>query len=124
MDPRTLLVVDNDPCACENLGEVLSGIGYRPIFSSSLSGALDALRGGDSCEAILLDESLAHKEGQYMIAGLRELGFDQPVVIMSPMADQLLVDWIGRGASDIIKKPTPPRRLKELLRSACARQGH
>lgn len=123
MNARSLLVVDDDLCACERLSGELSAIGFRPSFAHSWRGAVSALCSGHF-DAVLLDESLAHREGQYLIAGLREHGHNQPVLIMSPMADQLLVDWVERGASDIITKPTPPAQLKQRLASACARPGH
>ncbi|MCE5229256.1 response regulator [bacterium] len=113
----TLLVIDDDLRSCQYLSDVLLHLGYRASFAHSWKSAINALE-QNRFDIIMLDETLAHRQGEYLIAGLREHGHEQPVIIMSPMADYLLRDWTGLGAESIIGKPASPSRLKETLRCA------
>lgn len=115
----TVLVIDDDPRSCQYLGDVLLRLGYRAGFAHSWPGAIGALD-QTPFDLILLDESLAHRQGEYLIAWLREHGHGQPVIMMSPMADTLLVDWSELGAENIIHKPPAPGQLKATLRGAAA----
>ncbi|MEN6625283.1 MAG: response regulator [Candidatus Sumerlaeia bacterium] len=119
-----LLVIDDDLRACQYLSDVLLHIGYRASFAHSWTSAMKALQ-QNKFDIMLLDETMAHRQGEYLIAGLREHGHGQPVIIMSPMADTLLVDWTGLGADSIIRKPTSPSRLKETIQCAASHAaGH
>lgn len=115
----TVLVIDDDLRSCQYLSDVLLHIGYRASFAHSWQSAITALE-QTPFDIILLDESLAHRQGEYLIAWLREHGHEQPVIIMSPMAEYLLVDWSSLGADCIIGKPTSPSHLKETLKCAAA----
>lgn len=118
--PPSLLVIDDDLRSCQYLYDVLLHLGYRASFVHSWPGAISALEQG-RFDIMLLDETIAHRQGEYLIAGLREHGHDQPVIMMSPVADTLLVDWVGLGAEAIVRKPTSPSQLKDALRCAA---GH
>lgn len=115
-----LLVVDDDILACDRMNEILRHLGYHPSFAHCWSHARRRLD-EENIEMVLLDESLAHREGEYIIAGMREHGYNQRVVVMSDMADYLLTDWTERGAVEVIKKPASPQRLRETLRSVLSR---
>lgn len=115
----TLLVIDDDLRSCQYLSDVLLHLGYRSSFVHSWQSAINALE-QSNFDIILLDESLAHLQGEYLIAWLREHGHEQPVIIMSPMADTLLVDWSGLGADSIMRKPPSPSQLKQTIDCAAA----
>lgn len=100
---RVLLVDDEEPLV-RLAEETLSELGYRPVpFTSSLV-ALEFFRNApDSFDVVLTDERMPGLTGSAMIAEIRKLRPDIPVLLMSGYLGDLSPRH--SHANEILKKP-------------------
>lgn len=86
----------------------LTHSGYEVECEQDIEKALERLP-IERFDLVLLDEILALSRGCFILAWMREFGIDPPIIIVTDInCDELLIDWVKRGASAVINKP--PRR--------------
>jgi two-component system, OmpR family, response regulator len=109
--PR-ILVVDDEPDVGNIVARVLSADGYAVSRASDgKDGLRQALAGGYGL--IILDLIMPEMSGTEVLARLRRQRPEQPVLILSCMADVITkVDCLDLGAQDYLTKPF---QLAELL---------
>lgn len=107
MEPRDVLVVDDDPEIRETLKEFLTSEGFRVRCAESAFDAI-AMLCAEAPDVILLDLKLPDLEGHFVISRVcaNSEWFDVPIIVISACADQdnrALAKALG--ARDYLMKP-------------------
>jgi two-component system OmpR family response regulator len=120
--PR-LLVVDDEPEICDFVVRALSAAGYAIDFAcDGASGLRRALAGEYSL--IILDLVMPQMDGRTVLARLRRERPEQPVLVLSCMADVTTkVACLDLGAQDYLTKPFSLAELQARVRVQL-RGGH
>jgi len=131
--PR-VLVADDQRDVLEAMRLLLKGEGIACETASSPAAALAALEAKDF-DAVLIDlnytrDTTSGAEGLDLLARIRALDADLPVIVMTAWATvELAVEAMRRGARDFVQKPWDNARLLTTLRTQMAlahalRRGH
>ncbi len=107
-----ILVVDDEPKIRSFIGRALTSAGYTVDLSGN---CVQALRAADESryDLVILDLVMPDSDGRQVLRGLLERRSDQPVIVLSCVADVATkVDLLERGAQDYLTKPFS---LAELL---------
>lgn len=117
LEPRGVLVVEDDPDLQWRLARALTVRGNRVVGTSSAEGALEVIRQWP-VDLILVDEGLPGMSGVEFAIRVRDHYPDIPVVLMSDEqnADNERAAELA-GAVATIAKPFGPEAIVELLRS-------
>ena len=118
MDPRRVLVIEDDPSVTELLKTVLIGDGYVVMSTEAALGAL-ALARRLKPDVILLDLGLPYRSGASLLADLKADPRTEPipVIVVSSMTELLTPDRRALAA-DVIAKPFDVQMLLERVRVA------
>lgn len=119
---RTVLVVEDDRSIRYLFTEVLRGAGYEVIACEDGTLGLEMARGriGD-IDAVVTDASMPGLDSREMIAAIRAIRPDLPVLIVSGSVDDGRARTNGDPAILFLSKPLSPERLKVCLEQLLAR---
>lgn len=118
-NPR-VLIADDQPDVLQALRLLLKGEGIVCVVVSTPEQALERLR-TESFDAALIDlnysrDTTSGGEGLELLAALRKLDADLPVVVMTAWGSiDIAVQAMQAGAADFIEKPWDNRRLLNVL---------
>ncbi|MBH8580566.1 sigma-54-dependent transcriptional regulator [Bisbaumannia pacifica] len=116
--PIRILIIDDDPCVLETLGEMLELEGFTTQAFPSTEGVVAALH-ADPAAIVLSDLRLPGQDGLALLAELQALDPELPVLLMSGHGDiPLATQAMREGAVDFLEKPVAPETLIERLRQA------
>ncbi|HEX4441627.1 MAG TPA: response regulator, partial [Thermoanaerobaculia bacterium] len=125
MKPARVLVADDQRDVLEALRLALKGDGLQCESAASPAAVLSALEARDF-DAVLMDlnytrDTTSGDEGLDLLARIRELDADLPVVVMTAWGTvELAVEAMRRGARDFVQKPWDNARLLTTLRTQIA----
>lgn len=127
--PRRILLVEDNPDQLELTVRALARTdpAYEVITARDGERCLEALRGG-RFDAVLLDFSLPRMDGLGVLAGIKEQGYDLPVIMVTGQGNErIAVEAMKRGASDYVVKTagyltTLPTLLQKTLEQHALRQ--
>jgi len=115
----TVLIVDDEENARQNIGEFLSGKGYDVVGVANLAEARESLNKGNG-DIILLDVQLPDGYGPSLIYETEQLPVRPPVIIITAYGDiEMAVEAMKNGAHDFLSKPVEFTRLEKSLQRAC-----
>ncbi|MDX9865487.1 MAG: sigma-54 dependent transcriptional regulator [Anaerolineaceae bacterium] len=115
----TVLIVDDEENARQNIGEFLNDKGYDVVGVANLAEARDSLRKGNA-DIILLDVQLPDGYGPSLIYETEQLPVRPPVIIITAFGDiEMAVEAMKNGAHDFLSKPIEFTRLEKTLDRAC-----
>ena len=115
----TVLIVDDEENARQNIGEFLGDKGYDVIGVANLADARASLRLGNA-DIILLDVQLPDGYGPSLIYETEQLPVRPPVIIITAYGDiEMAVEAMKNGAHDFLSKPIEFTRLEKTLDRAC-----
>jgi len=120
--PRTVLAVDDDPATREMVAELLEESGY--VVTIAASGD-DAIRMARETEfgVTLTDLHMPEMDGLQLLAALRELRPNTPVILMTAFGSiATAVKAMRAGALDYVTKPFNSESLLEALERAFERR--
>jgi DNA-binding NtrC family response regulator len=123
--PARVLVADDQRDVLEALRLALKGEGLQCETAASPAAVLSALDARDF-DAILMDlnytrDTTSGAEGLDLLARIRELDGDLPVIVMTAWGTvDLAVEAMRRGARDFVQKPWDNTRLLTTLRTQIA----
>ncbi len=104
-EPRTVLVVDDEPAMREMLVSLLEEEGIRARPAGNADEALEATRDTDF-DAVVSDIRMPGRDGIALLAELRQERPDTPVILMTAFGSiDSAVDAMRSGAFDYITKP-------------------
>jgi len=118
-NPRTVLLVDDDPDIRDALGSVLRDEGYVVFLAGDGQEALEMLLTGQRPDAVILDLMMPRLNGFDFLNRLRQLGAlaEVPVIVHSANRGYEADDL---GVFDIVRKPAAIEHLLEALDRAAA----
>ncbi len=122
MTTARILIADDQPDVLDALRLLLKSEGYASAGFPAPAPALEAVR-RERFDAALIDLNYARdttsgQEGLELLAQLKRLDPDLPVVVMTAWGTiDIAVQAMRAGAGDFIEKPWDNRRLVSVLRS-------
>jgi DNA-binding response OmpR family regulator len=112
MQPRTVLVIEDDDAIRAGVVDALAFAGYTPLEAATGDEALGRARSAE-CDAVLLDLILPGADGLDVLRVLRRERPTLPVIILTARgAEDDRVQGLRLGADDYVVKPFS---VKELL---------
>lgn len=117
-----VLVADDQPDVLEALRLLLKGEGYEIATASSPAGVLRAVE-REGYDLVLMDlnytrDTTSGREGLDLLARLRELDGDLPVVVMTAWGSvDGAVEAMRRGARDYVEKPWDNDRVLATVKT-------
>jgi len=114
----TILVIDEDKSVRSVAGRMLSQMGFSALVSSGGDRAIEQLREHAADVAVvLLDVTPSHSAADEVLASIRHLRKDVPVVLSSTYGDEdAFSDFALKGVSGFLHKPYDVSILREKLR--------
>jgi two-component system response regulator MtrA len=120
MEPKTVLIVDDEMSNTQLFGIMLELDGFRPVVATDAATALDALR-QHTPDVMIVDVMLPGDSGLDLCRRVRtELGLtDLPIVVVSAKSQLADVQaGIAAGASFYLTKPVTKGELLSVVRQA------
>lgn len=124
MSEGVVHVIDDDPAMRDSLAFLMDTADLDARTYDSAVAFLDQLpKAAGGC--ILTDVRMPEMSGLELVARLKELGVDMPVVVMTGHADvPLAIQAMKAGVHDFIEKPFDDEVLLSAVRSALAIGRH
>jgi CheY-like chemotaxis protein len=121
----TVLVVEDEPSIRTFTRRALESVGFQVREAGDGREGLDLYdQHSHEIVAVLLDLTMPHMDGTEVLAELRRLRLDLPVMVMSGYSEmELSMRFAGIGASGFIQKPFRPRDLIARLCQLLPSQG-
>ena len=117
---ETILLVDDEESLVRLGEEMIAELGYEPVGFTSSRTALDTFRAEPQrFSAVLSDESMPEMTGSEMIAEIRKIRADIPIVLMSGYVTSALSSRArDTGVAEVLSKPLVSRDIARSLASA------
>ena len=119
-------VIDDDDALRDSLLFLLDCAGIEARGYESALAFVAHLERGQAAEhgCVVTDIRMPGMSGMELVARLRDLGFADPVIVITGHGDvPLAVQAMKAGVSDFIEKPFDDDQLLSAVRSALARSG-
>ncbi len=114
----TVLVVDDETNARQNISEYLTPLGYEVIGVPTLSEARTSLARGNG-DVVLLDVSLPDGYGPTLLYETQNMPLRPPIIIITAHGDiEMAVDAMKSGAHDFLTKPIQLAQLETSITRA------
>lgn len=119
--PLSVLIVDDDPAALEELRRFLHRRGYRVLIAETGDAAVDVIA-AEKIDFVLSDIRMPGMRPRDMIEKLRAIAPDIPIALMTgqPVIDDDL-DPARMAIETVLKKPVSLREISALLEQAQSR---
>jgi two-component system, NtrC family, response regulator AtoC len=115
----TVLMVDDEDNARQNIGEFLSSKGYEAVGVATLGEAREKINKGEA-DVILLDVQLKGEYGPNLLYEVATLAVRPPIIMITGFGDiDTAVDAMKNGATDFLTKPVNLNQLEKSLKRAC-----
>lgn len=126
MQPRKLLLIDDDRDLARLLGDFVRLHGYELLWADRPSAGMERLC--DAPDLVLLDVMLPERDGFEVCRELRASGVDIPVIMLTARGDDMdRINGLKLGADDYLPKPFNPlellARVEAVLRRASPPSG-
>ncbi|HEV8190700.1 MAG TPA: response regulator transcription factor [Ktedonobacterales bacterium] len=116
-----ILVVDDDPLGSRMLHFLLTEQGYSVELAENARGALACIQ-KQLPDLILLDVNMPHLSGFEFCRGLRDAGYDVPVIFVTAKGElEDRLHGLRLGADDYICKPFQPAELSARVEAVLRR---
>ena len=100
-----ILIVDDESAIIDSLRLLLESAGYAVLSAATASQGLEAVA-RDSCDLVLLDLMLPDRPGLDVLAEIRAIDPDLPVVMLTAFGSiETAVEATRRGAANFLTKP-------------------
>lgn len=118
-DSGTILIIDDEKIVRQALRRMLEPAGYTVLEVEKGVDGLQAFnRAKEQIDLVMLDLALPDVSDQKMLAALQTMDPGVKILICTGRsADHIENDAAYSGIKDVIRKPFPPRRLIEKVRS-------
>ncbi|HET9832267.1 MAG TPA: response regulator [Vicinamibacterales bacterium] len=116
LNPRTVLIVDDQPDVLRPQAQSLERAGYRVVFAESANEALDAVR-EHVPDAILIDLKMPYVNGMGLLYRLRELKPRIPMAMITgamDVAEETRSELLTMGV-DLHFKPLTLERTRAIV---------
>ncbi len=117
MDPLRLLYVEDDQDAAAALSSLVTSMGDLMIWEATGSTGLRRAQ-TEAFDVIVLDRMLPDIDGLELLAKLRAIAIETPVLILSALGRaEHRVEGLQGGADDYLAKPYDPAELLARIRA-------
>ncbi len=114
-----ILIVDGDPVQRRLLDNMVRKFGHEPAIAESGDQAAALLTGGERFDCMVLDLVIPDLDGLGVLARMREVGSNVPVIVQTAHGGiDNVVSAMRAGAVDFVVKPVGAERLQVSLRNA------
>lgn len=114
----TVLIVDDEDNARENIGGYLGKKGYEVLGAATMDEAREKIRKGEG-DVVLLDVQLKGEYGPNLLYETASMANRPPFIIMTGFGDvETAVDAMKNGAVDFLQKPLNFQQLEKSLQRA------
>ncbi|MHB8932634.1 MAG: sigma-54-dependent transcriptional regulator, partial [Bellilinea sp.] len=114
----TVLIVDDEENARQNISEYLTPLGYEVLGAATLAEAREFLKRGDG-DVVLLDVSLPDGYGPSLLYETENIPMRPPIIIITAHGDiDMAVDAMKNGAHDFLTKPIQLSQLEASIQRA------
>lgn len=114
----TVLIVDDEENARQNISEYLTPLGYEVLGAATLAEAREILKRGDG-DVVLLDVSLPDGYGPSLLYETENIPMRPPIIIITAHGDiDMAVDAMKNGAHDFLTKPIQLTQLEASIQRA------
>lgn len=115
----TILIIDDEDNARQNIGAFLTGRGYEVIGVATLAEARKCLEKGDG-DVVILDVQLPDGYGPNLLIETAHQPFRPPIILITAYGDiDMAVEAMKNGAHDFLTKPFDLTRLEQSIQRAC-----
>jgi len=117
---ETVLLVDDEEALVRLGEEMLAELGYEPVGFSSSSAALASFRARpERFHAVLSDEAMPGMTGSELVAEIRRIRGDIPIIMMSGYVSPALTQRArDAGVFEVLSKPLVSRDIARSLAGA------
>src|SRR5262249_53742238 len=113
-----VLIVDDDQTTLASISRAFRLAGYEAVVCDNASRAITLLR-QERFDVVFSDVVMPGKDGLAMLAELRELGVDIPIIMISGQATvDMAVRATRLGAADFLEKPISADKLLLTVENA------
>lgn len=120
-DGPEILVIGDSEAVRDRIGEILGDRGFRVPRTVALRGVSAEIVEGTPPAGVVVDMNAPNATAWALIEGIRRLGPDLPVVVLSSDARaSTIVETVRRGADDYLTKPPNSDELEVSLRGLLA----
>jgi EAL domain-containing protein (putative c-di-GMP-specific phosphodiesterase class I)/FixJ family two-component response regulator len=122
VQPKRLLIVDDERTQRMIIIRVVAPLGFAVDCAATLRDAAEYLR-EYRYDAVILDLALGDTEGISLLPMLRDCEFDPILIFLSRLDERViaaslrLASSMGLRVAGMLRKPTSPYALRELLRN-------
>ncbi len=118
-----ILVIDDDRHMRTACSRVLSRAGWSVICAESGDAGLRELRNSaQKIDAVLVDQLMPGMCGMEVLAQIRAIDPNLPVILMTGSAtDESAVEIKRQGAYDCLAKPFTPEQLRNVIMKAATK---
>jgi len=114
----TILLVDDEKNARNNIGSYLESEGYEVLLAADLKTARKHLNAQEA-DIVLLDVQLQDGYGPDLLAETAQLPFRPPIILITAHGKiDMAVEAMKNGAHDFIQKPIKFDRLEQSIKRA------
>ncbi|MBS3751069.1 MAG: sigma-54-dependent Fis family transcriptional regulator [Anaerolineales bacterium] len=114
----TILLVDDEENARNNIGSYLESEGYEVLLAANLETAREHISAQEA-DIILLDVRLPDGYGPDLLSETRQLPNRPPIIMITAYGDiDMAVEAMKNGAHDFIQKPIKFERLEQSIERA------
>lgn len=114
----TVLIIDDEDNARENIGQFLTARGYEVKGAATLAEGRASLQRGDG-DIILLDVQLPDGYGPNLLYETAGMPFRPPIILITAYGDiDMAVDAMKNGAHDFLTKPIVLSQLEKSIERA------
>lgn len=118
MEPKNILVVDDEIDICHVFDAMLTDLGYHVVTETDPRKAPELLRGSDF-DVVVLDLVMPQMDGLDLIEKIREHSSILPIVVVTGYGSaNTTVQAMRRGATDFVTKPVDAQFLDLRIRRA------
>ncbi len=111
----TILIVDDEENARQNIAEFLTSRGYETLSAATLAEARAVLQQG-SADVILLDVQLPDGYGPSLLEETAALAARPPIILITAYGDiEMAVEAMKSGAHDFLQKPIQLASLEKSI---------
>jgi len=123
MNPKTLLVVDDEAAMRLNVRDLLTGPTLEVLEAADGHEALDLLD-SSSIDVVLLDINLPELDGIRILEMIKERRANLPVIMFTAYGtSERVIEAMKKGAYDYLEKPFEAEELQQLINRALEYAG-
>ena len=119
-DVRSILIVDDDVDACENLRDILADLGYRVAIARNGPEAIEQVARSDY-DIVLLDLKMPGMDGISVYRQIKRLSPETVAIVVSAFSGSELAERaLEEGAAQVVDKPVDVPQLLAAIEASLA----